>query len=125
MHAETTGADLIYPWFDVEGGTDPLACPVDGVLVSPLGVEFGAEQAAHVCDVGNFVPVTTLVRRALLDEVGGFPQPSSCEWPHPTAEDWGFLIAAIRAGASIAHLPERTWTWNHHGANTSGHPANW
>lgn len=125
MHAETTGADLLYPWFDVDGGTDPLACPVNGELVSPFGVDFGGEQAAYIRDVGNFVPVTTLVRRSLLEGVGGFPQPCTSEWPHPTAEDWGFLIKAIRAGAKIAHLGQRTWTWHHHGANTSGSPANW
>lgn len=125
MHAETTGADFLYPWFDIDGGTDPLACPVDGELVSPFGVPFGDEQAAYVCDVGNFVPVTTLVRRSLLEDVGGFPQPASDDWPHPTAEDWGLLIAVIRSGAKVAHLPERTWTWRHHGANTSGSPANW
>lgn len=125
MHAETTGADLIYPWFDIEGGTDPLACTVNGELVNPFGVEFGPEQAAYVCDVANFVPVTTLVRRSLLEEIGGFPQPGSDEWPHPQAEDWGILINVIRAGGKIAHLADRTWIWRHHGANTSGDPTRW
>jgi glycosyltransferase involved in cell wall biosynthesis len=105
-------ADLVYPWFDVEGGTDPLAVMHDGALQSPLGVPFGPEQAGFLRDA-NFIPVTFLVRRWVLEDTGGFPTDH-----HP--EDWAFLVRALDVGAKIVHLPERTWAWHHHLANTSG-----
>lgn len=129
QHARATEADLVYPWFDVIGGTDPLAVPVNGQLRSPLGVEFGPEQQNHLMTVGNFIPVTTLVKTELAQSVGGFPDVNSEEWPNPECEDWGFLQRLIKKGAKFSHLPERTWAWVHwndgtHG-NTSGLGSRW
>jgi len=123
--AEVSGADLVYPWFDVVNGTDPLAVTVGGVLRSPLGVPFLAEQAEHLRHRGNFIPVTTLVRTETARAAGGFPTPGSEEWPHTECEDWGFLIRLLDAGARFSHLPERTWLWHHHAANTSGRADRW
>jgi hypothetical protein len=115
-------ADLVYPWFDLPIGVDPLAVEVDGRLRSPFGVTFGDEQARYVEEKGNFIPVTVLVRRRWLELVDGFPQPGSKRWPHGECEDWGCWRDLLRAGARFKHVPERTWTWNWHGRNTSGRP---
>lgn len=124
-HAETTGADLIYPWFHVIGGTDPLLAPWDGQMVNPFGREFGPEQAEFTLTTNNFIPVTVLVRTELARAVGGYPLPGTDEWDLPHAEDWGFHQRLLRAGATFAHLPQRTWKWFHHGANTSGRGDRW
>lgn len=120
--AHSDEADLVYPWFDLPHGVDPLSTRVDGELCSPLGVPFGDEQARYVMEEGNFIPVTVLVRRSYLEKVDGFPTPGSARWPHAECEDWGCWQDLLRAGARFRHVPERTWTWRWHGRNTSGKP---
>jgi hypothetical protein len=108
-HQETTGADLVYPWFDVGcGGTDPFP--------QREGVPF--DEAAYRS--GGFVPVTYLVRTELAIAIGGFPLPNSPEWPYPVGVDRGFIWRLLDKGLHIEHLNERTWRWNHHGGNYSG-----
>jgi hypothetical protein len=77
--------------------------------------------------------VTTLVRTELALDVGGFLQQRN-EGADRIAdtidgqragEDWLFTLACRRAGAVFRHVPQVTWTWNHHGANTSGLPDRW
>lgn len=116
------GADLVYSWFELPEAPDPLAVPVDGVLRSPFGVEFGPEQAEYLLTTGNFVPVTVLVRRDLLQDVDGFPIPGTERWPDDHCEDWGCWRDMVAAGAAFRHVPRRTWIWHHHGRNTSGRP---
>lgn len=103
--AEDSGADLVYPWFTVSGGSDPFPA------------FFGRPWRN---DDPHIFPVTYLVRTELAKDVGGFPEP---EWLDPAAgigEDWAFILALIAVDAKILHLPERTWTWRHWGGNTSG-----
>lgn len=103
-NAALTGADLVYPWFDVEGGEDEIGMfgvPFDPVLLRKR----------------NFIPVTVLVRTDLVRAVGGFRD-------HPDingdpCEDWGLWLALLDAGAVFSHLPQRTWIW-HNGAGTRG-----
>lgn len=127
--AERTGADLVYPWFNIHDPSgndittnDPLRVPVDGRYVSPYGVRFDDELKHEIMTRNNFIPVTVLVRRSLLEEVGGFPIPGTPEWPDTTCEDWGLWRRLLNAGARFEHLPRRTWIWNWHGNNTSGRP---
>ena len=115
-------ADLVYPWFDLYEGTDPLSVRVGGQYVSPLGIPFGPDHETHLRTEGNFIPITVLVRRELIMDVGGFPQPKSAEWPHETCEDWGCWLRLLNAGGKFAHAPERTWRWRWHRGNTSGRP---
>lgn len=105
--AERTGADLVYPWFDVIGGRDVLARG---------GRPFDPDELRK----NNYIPVTVLVRTKLAKDVGGFPPPCSEEWDAPDCEDWGFLLRLLDAGASFHHLPVITWKWRHHGRNFSG-----
>jgi hypothetical protein len=120
-HQATTGADLVYPWFDLQVNGQPSENrPVwitraDGTQTDPEG----ANPDLDALDVANYIPVTLLVRRQLLEDVGGFQPP----FPGTdTCEDWGAWRALHAAGATFAHLPERTWTWRHWGGNTGGRP---
>ena len=98
QHAADTGADLVYPWFEVVQGWDPL------------GRE-GRPFSAADLRVANYIPVTVLVRRELVLDVGGF-QNRSDGLNGATWEDWHLWLALLDAGATFSHLPERTWRWH-------------
>lgn len=115
-HQQETGADLVYPWFDIRGPDGE-----DYNHRDPLGA-MGQDIDLAELDHRNWIPVTYLVRRDLAEAVGGFPRLFSERWPHDNCEDWGFLKDLRDAGATFSHLPERTWVWNWHGLNTSGRP---
>lgn len=124
-----TDADLVYPWFNIHDDAgndishqDPLRAPVDGCYVSPYGIDFDASLRHELMTRNNFIPVTVLVRRSLLEAVGGFPVPQTEEWPETCCEDWGLWRRLLNAGARFEHLPRRTWVWYWHGRNTSGKP---
>lgn len=128
-HAHDTGADLVYPWFNIHdqhgndiSTQDPLRVPVDGNYVTPYGVAFNDELRTELLTRNNFIPVTVLVRRTLLEDVGGFPVPGTPEWGESCCEDWGLWRRLLDAGARFEHLPRRTWIWTWHGRNTSGKP---
>lgn len=99
--AEQTGADYVYPWFRVQGGSDPFP------------MFFGRPWDD---DNPHQVPITILVRTGLARSVG-FHNPPGWE---RGGEDWAFTLGCVAAGAMIVHHPERTWTWVHHGRNSSG-----
>lgn len=105
--AAETGADVIYPWPTVVGGTDP----------SPdrFGQPFDAEMMRH----RSYIPVTSMVRTKLAQECGGFRCP-----PGSPYDDWGFYLAMLDADATFVHLPVRSWIWNHHGQGSVGVPGN-
>lgn len=104
------GADVVYPWFHVENGTDPLGM-------------FGRPFDAQHLELSNYIPVTVVARTATLREVGGFtPYPDAAGHPN---EDWGCWLAVHRAGGKIMHLAERTWVWDHATGNTSGRGDRW
>ena len=68
-------------------------------------------------------PITTIVRRSLALEVGGFPEgyraSETC-----AGEDWVFWCRLNDLGAKFVRLPERTWIWHWEG-NTSGLGDRW
>lgn len=96
--AEQTSADYVYPWFRVRGGTDPFP------------MFFGKPwDNLHP----HSTTITILVRTELAQAIG---------FDNVAGEDFAFTKACIVAGAKIVHHPARTWTWVHHGANSSGRP---
>lgn len=120
-HARKTGADLVYPWFDVFGGTDPFP-------------QFEG-QAWDPANPHQF-PVTFLCKTELAWEIGGFSggwidENNSDEYGNRAGEDWNFITKFNDAGYKIVHLNERTWGWNHWAnpdgstGNTSGLPTRW
>lgn len=121
---EETGADLVYPWFDIKrsgriAGDFTTQYTVAGQHAFGLPWSDAHEQELLV---SNFIPVTVLVRRETLLSVGGFVQPRSPEWPHSDCEDWGTWQRLLTHGAKFAHVPERTWAYHWHGRNSSGQP---
>lgn len=106
--AEETGADYVYPWFRVQGGSDPFP------------MFFGRPWDD---DQPHQTTITILVRTGLAQSVGFHePPPDSMVGGQRGGEDWHFTLGCLAAGARIVHHPARTWTWHHHGANTSGEP---
>ena len=108
-HAEKTGADLVYPWFRVDGYTDPWPW------------RYGMEFDPAALQRSNFIPVAVLARTDLVREVGGFVADPKFA-PPAQCDEWGLWLRMLDAGARFAHLPERTWTWVAHSGNTSGSP---
>lgn len=114
--AVQSDADLVYPWFDVTGGTDPFP-------------QFFARPWAN--DEPHQIPVTFLARTDVIRKAGGFSYGfdeatvGTDPLGNRAGEDWELTLRLCEQGAYIEHLPERTWRWHHHGANTSGMPARW
>jgi glycosyltransferase involved in cell wall biosynthesis len=111
LYAEITrtNADLVYPWFMVDGGHDPLGW-------------FGKEFDPDALRQNNYVPVTVICQTESLRRAGGF---KVREGEGAPCEDWGAWLAMLDQGARFVHLPMVTWTWRHHGRNTGGRPDSW
>lgn len=125
--AKARNADLVYSWFEHIGWPewtperpDPLAVPVNGQLQHPLGVSFGPEQAEHLKSYA-FIPVTTVMRRSMLEAVGGYPGPGDPLWERCRGlEDWAVELRFLDAHAKFVHVPIRTWRLRHSGDSGYG-----
>jgi glycosyltransferase involved in cell wall biosynthesis len=108
-----TGADMVYSWYRVVGGSDPRPQEKD--------LPWDAENPRQTT-------ITTLVKTGLALEVGGFLPDGEDDLVSPdrhyAGEDWRFTERINRAGV-IYHHCSVTWLWHHHGANTSGLPRRW
>jgi glycosyltransferase involved in cell wall biosynthesis len=116
-YATATGADLVYPWFDVistsGNGFDPFA----DMEHRP----FDADELTR----RNYIPVTVLARTELLRDAGGFAVLNDSTEPGASpCEDWGAWQRLLAAGGKFAHLDRRSWIW-HWGSNTSGRGDRW
>lgn len=105
-HALETNADVVYPWFEVIGGTDPFPA------------HFGKPWDP---DNPRIFPISVIGRTELLRQAT-FPAPHDGEW---AGDDYTYWLEIQSLGGQIVHLPERTWKWHHHGSNTSGLPTRW
>lgn len=125
-------ADLVYPWHDIidawgqpkgdvlQGRGQPFR--PDLLFGRPVSEVVDPDDfSANGPDAQNFVPITVLVRRELLEAVDGFPTPP----PGEACEDWRCWRRMVHAGAKFVHTPEVTWIWHHHGANTQGEAFRW
>lgn len=106
--AAEAGADYVYPWFRVVGGSDPFPMfyrrPWD-------------DEAPHQ------TTITILVRTGLAQMVGFHEPPDgSTVGGQRGGEDWHFTLGCLAAGVKIVHHPARTWTWHHGAHNSSGLP---
>lgn len=106
--ARDTNADVVWSWFEVIGGTDPLE-------------EFRGRQWDP--DNPHMFPIVTMMRTELAWETGGFLE------VHPSGdisgEDHPFYLKCSQLGGKFAHTPEITWEWYHNTGNTSGLPHRW
>lgn len=119
---ERTGADLVYPWFTVEGGTDPF----------PMFFDQPWDNAAP-----HQIPVTFLARVDAIRAAEGWAagwdpemaeDPGTDEYGNRAGEDWMLTLRLVANDAKIVHLPDRSWIWRHWlgGAglgNSSGLPS--
>lgn len=107
--AQQTGADLVYPWYEVVGGGDPMPCH--------FGKPWDPARP-------RLTTVVTLCRTELAQQVGFVHTHDGTRLlGQPAGEDWFFIVGCNKAGAHIVHLPQRTWRWHHHGRNSSGQPT--
>jgi len=113
-HAIQTGADFVYSWFELLdargtnwGDVDPIFPPTH--FSNPFDPADPIETT-----------ITTLVRTDLAKDIGF----KELDRGHDinSGEDRYFALEAVRLGAQIEHLVERTWIWAHHMGNTSGKP---
>lgn len=102
-------ADYVYSWYDAIGFfKDPLP---------HFGKVFDPEHPTQTT-------ITTLVRTELAQEVGfRNVEPGKLIDGQRYGEDFQFTTEVIAKGGKILHIPQRTWLWNAHGANTSGLPT--
>lgn len=112
-----TGADLIFPWFTVVGGTDPFP--------HSFGRPWDNTEPHQI-------PVTFLARTEVIREAGGWTlgweevdaeDPGTDRDGNRAGEDWRLCLRLCAMDAKIVHLPERTWRWHHDSGNTSGLPS--
>lgn len=105
--ARSGEADIIYPWFDVIGGTDPFP--------QFEGLEWDNDHPHQV-------PITALFRTSLLRDLGGWGEGWDVTDPdcpgldrdgNRAGEDYALILRAVKAGATIVHLPVRSWAWHH------------
>lgn len=95
-----SGADVVYSWYDVVGGTDPRP--------EMFGKPFDADELRR----GSFITVASLVRTSLAKQ---------CAFEYKEGlDDWGFYLNLLDLGAIFHHEPIRTYNWLHHDYNTSG-----
>lgn len=108
-HAEETGADFVYSWFDtVPMGHDPFPAEF---LTEP----WWPDRPRHTT-------ITVMVRTELAQQVSFDLRASTPEFAN---EDWAFILECNRLG-KISHLCNRkTWLWHHDSGNTSGLPTRW
>jgi hypothetical protein len=101
-----TDADYVFSYWDLSRTPD---------LLGHFGRPFNSAEPHHTT-------MTILVRTELSRSVGFTPR-----LPEHQAggEDWRHELGCVAAGAKIVHLPEQTWYWRHHGANTSGREDRW
>jgi glycosyltransferase involved in cell wall biosynthesis len=116
--------DLVYPRPRMVGGPDPTALTHQGVFpVSPWGLRWSPEHAAHLRHHGSFIPMTHLVRTEYVRRIGGFRAGYTLESGRYRGEDEDYLIRLMDAGSIFEHLDEVTWNWNVHSGHTAGRGA--
>ena len=105
--AKETGADVLWPWFKVIGGTDPFP-HARGAQLDP--------------DNPHVFPITTFIRTEYA-HLAEFPATDIAgDWQN---DDWPFWRTIHNAGAEFHHIPDITWHWHHDSGNTSGRPDRW
>lgn len=118
-HAFETGADYVYSWYEIMSptGQDPLP---ETHFTNP----FDPTSEDTIIET----TITILIRRELLEAVGGYEmldRPEAYAAGASTGEDRNLTLRCVEVGATISHLVRRTWRWHHHGRNTSGRPDRW
>jgi GT2 family glycosyltransferase len=87
--------------------------------VQGAGWSFNRPFDADALRQANYIPATAVIRRALLEELGGWR-----EYPGKAGlEDWELWLRALDAGARFRCIRQIKWTYRFHGRNLSLLPA--
>jgi SAM-dependent methyltransferase len=113
-----TDADIVYSWFDVEGGHDPFP--------QNFGKPWNPDEPVQIT-------VTVLAKTEVIRKAGGYlntdtltdDELASFAQGNTVGEDFRMVAAANAQGAKIVHVPKKTWAYVHHSSNTSGRPDRW
>lgn len=105
--ARETGADVVIPWFEVKGGSDPFP---DNRWVPEA-----------TADAMPSFGITCLVRREVIGDVRFAPPTEGTGFAN---EDRPFWLTLAQAGARMVKTPEITWIWHHWGVGQPGMPGN-
>jgi hypothetical protein len=103
--------DVVWPWFQVEGGTDPFP--------QHRGRQWDPADPHQI-------PITVLASRQAILDVGGFrtiPEGLTDADGNRAGEDYALWLDLSAAGYRFHHTPETTWVWRHWAHNTSGLPS--
>lgn len=111
-------ADLVFPWFEVAGGTDPFP--------HYFGVPWDDSQHRQI-------PVTFLARTDAIQRARGWltdwtsveaaEDPGTDPEGNRAGEDYQLVRRLVANGAKIVHHPDRTWIYHHDSQNTMGLPS--
>lgn len=113
-----TDADIVYSWFDVDGGIDPF--PENfGQPWNPLKPVQTTIAILAKTDVIRKAGGYSNTLNLSMDELGEFAQGNTA------GEDFRMVFNANKQGAKIIHVPKRTWAYVHWSGNTSGQPDRW
>lgn len=93
--AHADGFDVIYPDCELVGDHNGLHVNAD---FNPLTLR-----------LGNYIPITALVRRSAFMAAGMFSADDRFE-------DWGLWLRLVDCGARFLHVPVTTWEYRWHGA---------
>jgi glycosyltransferase involved in cell wall biosynthesis len=104
--AKEQEAAVVWPWFEVVGGTDPFP--------GHRGHQLNPEQP-------NIFPITTLVRTEYAHLATFTEETITGDW---AKDDWPFWRTIYEAGGKFLHIPDITWRWHHHGWGKPGQPGN-
>jgi len=113
--AEESGADYVYSWFFLGNGQGYITDHDSVFPITHYTEPWDPTKPRHTT-------MTVLVKTELAKEVGFITVPDNGEIAHRQGEDWEFTLGCNNLG-TIHHIVQRTWVWNHHGANTSGIPG--
>jgi hypothetical protein len=113
-----TDADIVYSWFDVEGGEDPFP--------ENFGKPWNPDAPVQTT-------VTILAKTDVIRKAGGYSSTSGLTdedlavfaQGNTAGEDFRMMLNANAQGAKIVHVAKKTWAYVHHTANTSGRPDRW
>lgn len=119
-HQEESGADFIYPWFQVlQQFPDGSQRVLEDDPIFPVTHYVNDFDPADPIET----TITVLVRTELAKQVG-YKELDRGEIN--SGEDRYFTLACLEAGAKISHLKRKSWLWRHHQlpggvqGNTSG-----
>jgi SAM-dependent methyltransferase len=113
-----TDADIVYSWFDVDGGTDPFP--------ENFGQPWNPDKPIQTT-------VTILAKTDVIRKAGGYSSTAGMSddeiaqfaQGNTIGEDFRLVCNANKMGAKIVHVPKKTWSYVHHSSNTSGRTDRW